>query len=101
MAHGEFKTPGGKLIAVEFDVEGGRLRRVAVTGDFFLYPEDALELIVAALEGSPADLSAAEIADRVRSAIPPGAELLGTSPEAIATAVRRALASTEGNHDDR
>ncbi len=40
--HGEYKTPGGKLIAVDFDVIDGTLRNVVVTGDFFLYPEEAL-----------------------------------------------------------
>ncbi|MGH2614401.1 MAG: hypothetical protein ACRDJC_04120, partial [Thermomicrobiales bacterium] len=49
--HGEHKTPGGKLIAVEFEVDGGTLRKVVVTGDFFLYPEEALPLLANALEG--------------------------------------------------
>ena len=39
---GEFKNAGGKLIAVEPDVVDGELRDVVVTGDFFLYPEEAL-----------------------------------------------------------
>ena len=44
-SRGEFKTPGGKLIAVEFDVVDGELRNVVVTGDFFLYPEEALPIL--------------------------------------------------------
>ncbi len=91
--HGEYKTPGGKLIAVDFDVEDGRLRDVVVSGDFFLYPEEALTDVIGALEGLSVELSEGEIANRVRMAMPRDAELLGSSPEAIGAAVRRALAS--------
>jgi lipoate---protein ligase len=91
--HGEYKTPGGKLIAVDFEVADGVLRDVAVTGDFFLYPEEALADITGALEGLPVDSTESEIAQRVRYALPRRAELLGSSPEAIGAAVRRALAA--------
>jgi lipoate-protein ligase A len=92
---GEHKTPGGKLVRVEFDVADGHLRGVAVSGDFFLYPEEALGPITAALEGMPAALSEPEIAARVAAAIPAGTEWLGTSAEALAIAVGRALSSED------
>jgi len=95
MHHGEVKTPGGKLIAVDFTVDGDALRNVQVHGDFFLYPEDALEDLSGALEGAPASLGEADLAARVASRLRPGAELIGSSPEALALAVRRALASAE------
>ena len=93
--HGEFKTPGGKLIAVEFDMEGGVLRHVVVTGDFFLYPEEALSSLAGALEGVSATSTEAEYAARLRAALFGGAVLLGSSPEALAAAVIRALKSPE------
>lgn len=96
--HGEYKTPGGKLIAVDFDVVDGVLTDVRITGDFFLYPEEALVELIAALEGLSVELSESEIAERVRVAMPRDAELLGSSPEAIGGAVRRALAAN-GNDD--
>lgn len=89
--HGEYKTPGGKLIAVEFDVVNGALRNVVVTGDFFLYPEEALGLLSGALEGAPASLTGQDYATRVGAALGGEVELLGSSPEALATAVVRAL----------
>jgi lipoate-protein ligase A len=92
----EFKTPGGKLIAVEFAVRGETLRDVAVTGDFFLYPEEALPALAASLEGASTTLTEAEFAMRVRMALPEGVELLGSSPEALAAAVRRALGHGSG-----
>lgn len=90
--HGEFKSPGGKLVVADVEVREGRLARVIISGDFFLYPEDVIFLIHSALEGASSAAPADELASRIRSALPAGAELLGTSPEAIAEAVRRALA---------
>jgi lipoate-protein ligase A len=90
-SRGEFKTPGGKLIAVEFDVVDGELRNVVVTGDFFLYPEEALPVLAGALENAPASLDEANYATSIRSALDSRAELVGSSPEALAEAVVRAL----------
>ncbi len=90
-SRGEFKTPGGKLIAVEFDVVDGELRHVVVTGDFFLYPEEALPVLAGALENTPSSLDAAGYAANIRIALDSAAELVGSSPEALATAVVRAL----------
>ena len=92
--HGEYKVPGGKLVKVDFTVDGDTLQDVVVSGDFFLYPEETLEDIRASLVGLPAATDEAGIADRIRQRIDPDAELLGTSPEAIAIAVRRALAES-------
>lgn len=99
LTRGEYKTPGGKLIAVEFAVHEGKLRDVVVTGDFFLYPEEALPVLAASLEGASAHLSVAEYAARVASAIPPDVELLGASPEALATAVLRAMKTRHSVHE--
>ena len=91
--HGEYKTPGGKLVVVDFEVEDGRLKGVQVSGDFFLYPDEVLEPIMEALEGHSATTTEDQVAETVRQAIPPDAVVLGTSPEGIAIAVQRALLS--------
>ena len=91
--HGEYKTPGGKLVVVDFETEEDKLKNVVLSGDFFLYPEEALEQLTKALEGLDTDRVEVEIAETVRMALPRNAELLGSSPEAIAAAVRRALAA--------
>ena len=91
MAHGEYKMPGGKLVIVDFEIEDDRLRGVVLSGDFFLYPDDVLDDMTAALESLPVSLSEAGIAGEVTAAIPAGASLMGVSPEGIAIAVRRAL----------
>lgn len=90
--HGEYKTPGGKLVVVDFEIRDGRLTAPVVSGDFFLEPPEALDAITGALQGLPADLEEAAIADRVRAAIDPRVEMIGFTPSSVARAVRRALA---------
>jgi len=99
--HGEYKVPGGKLVVADLDVVDGRLQNVRLAGDFFLEPDEALEAIDAALTGIPADTHATDLANTVRAALPPGAMLLGFTPESVATAVRRAVggASSWTDHD--
>lgn len=91
MLHGEYKVPGGKLVVVDLAVEEGRIARFRLAGDFFLEPDEALGDIDRAVTGLPIEASAAEIAAAVRAALPGGAVLLGFTPEAVATAVRRAI----------
>ncbi|MCS7255326.1 MAG: biotin--protein ligase [Thermomicrobium sp.] len=93
MPHGEYKTPGGKLVQVDFDLRDDQLANVQVTGDFFLEPPEALDAIARALEGAPISADEAELAGRIARALAAlgRVELLGFSPEAVARAVRRAL----------
>ncbi|MBL1083934.1 lipoate--protein ligase family protein [Streptomyces actinomycinicus] len=90
--HGEYKVPGGKLVVVDVDVEGGVLRHVRVAGDFFLEPDEALDAVNRALEGAPADTEAAGLAARIDAALPRGTVMYGLTPEGVGVAVRRALA---------
>ena len=94
--HGEYKTPGGKLVIVDFDVVEGRLSDVRITGDFFLYPEESFPLLHESLEGISSEMSESAISERVRLTIPQGTELLGTSAQGIAIAVLRALENETG-----
>lgn len=95
MYHGEYKTPGGKLVKVDFLVLQGRFSCVEVTGDFFLYPDEAFAVIAPALEEAPAGLSEAELASRIAAALPEGTQWIGCSPEAVAIAIGRALEQGE------
>jgi lipoate---protein ligase len=94
--HGEYKVPGGKLVVADFDVVDGHLAHVSLSGDFFLEPDEALLEINRALTGLPAGSSAEEIAAAVAAALPAEAVLFGFSADAVAVAVRRALAKATG-----
>ena len=97
--HGEYKVPGGKLVVVDLEVENGLIRDFRLAGDFFLEPDTALEAINHAVEGLPVETDASGIAAAVRAALPEGAQLLGFSPDAVGTAVRRALVTAPGWRD--
>ncbi|MDR6505572.1 biotin/lipoate A/B protein ligase family protein [Arthrobacter oryzae] len=94
--HGEYKVPGGKLVVVDFDVVGGHLAHVSVSGDFFLEPDEALLDINRALTGLPETTAAADISGAVTAALPEDAVLFGFSADAVSVAVRRALAKATG-----
>ncbi|WP_295012916.1 lipoyl protein ligase domain-containing protein [uncultured Microbacterium sp.] len=97
--HGEYKVPGGKLVVVDFEVTDGAIDDFRLAGDFFLEPDDALDRINAAVTGLPTETDATGIAAAVRAALPEGAQLLGLTPEAVGTAVRRALVTAPGWRD--
>ena len=97
--HGEYKVPGGKLVVVDLDVEDGRIARFRLAGDFFLEPDTALDAINEAVTGLPVESDSTGIASAVRGALPEGAQLLGFTPEAVGTAVRRALVTAPGWRD--
>lgn len=95
---GEYKVPGGKLVAAEVEVDGGIISRVAISGDFFLEPDDVLERIDAALVGRPEGSTVAEMAQVIES-VTTGAHMIGFTPEAVAIAVRRAIGRATSWHD--
>jgi len=101
--HGEYKPPGGKLVAADVEVADGRLARVQVSGDFFLEPGEALDRVNAALTGIPVAADTSVITTRVNAALGGDAMLAGFTAGAVATAVRRALTLASGwrDHDWR
>jgi lipoate-protein ligase A len=96
---GEYKVPGGKLVAVDVEEVDGRLASVSVSGDFFLEPDEALDDINAALTGLPVDAGVERLATAVNAALDDSVALVGFTPEAIGIAVRRALGRATGWDD--
>lgn len=86
MGRAEYKVEGGKLVKVKVTMEGDEIRKVKITGDFFLHPEEFLEELEEALVGSLLDESSLArlikgLADRKN------ATLLGVSPEDFAKCI--------------
>lgn len=98
---GEYKVPGGKLVAVELEVAEDHLHKVRVSGDFFLEPDGALERIDQAIEGLPASSDVARITASIQAILGADVAMFGFSAEAVAIAVRRAVthASDWKDHD--
>lgn len=89
--HGEYKEPGHKMAVADLDIVDGKLTNVRISGDFFIEPDTALERITHAIEGLPADSSAAEIRTAIEAGILPTDNMFGLSAAGVATAVRRAM----------
>lgn len=91
---GECKTPGGKLIAVEYDLSNNTMQRIRISGDFFIHPEskarEVLDGLRQVIEGRENNLSLQEWNDALQRALPWDVELLGTSTQAFAIALCRA-----------
>jgi len=92
---GECKTPGGKLIAVDLDVQNEFIHAVRISGDFFIHPEteakQTLHRLTTALVGQSSKLSIQQYKSKLDEVLPWDVELLGTSTQALAVAVCRAL----------
>jgi lipoate-protein ligase A len=105
LLHGEYKVPGGKLVAVDLRVDDGHLADVRVSGDFFLDPDEALEVIDGALEGANVAMAASELAARIDEALALArteallsrpVTMAGFDARAVAMTVRRALGHSTG-----
>jgi lipoate-protein ligase A len=105
---GEYKVPGGKLVAAEVEVVDGRLATVAVSGDFFLDPDEALVVMNAALVGLDAGARVPQLASAIEQGLAAAdadgtltapVTMVGFSPEAVAIAVRRALGHAKSWQD--
>ncbi len=85
------KVPGGKLLSIKVKY-GKKVEKIEILGDFFLYPEEALSEIEKSLTGIDTNLAENEITIMVQSVVDKeGAELVGITPEAIASTLRSAI----------
>lgn len=91
----EWQTPGGNRVVVEITTANHRLTSVHLSGDFSFRPESSYlptrDAIAASLVGVSLDLPLPALAARIRAAIPFGVDLIGASPESIATALLHAI----------
>ena len=92
--HGEYKVPGGKLVVVDFAVRDGALSEVQISGDFFLFPEEALHRLHLGLERSPVNVAKDERAALIHASLAEGDELIGLTSDAVAIAIDRALSES-------
>jgi lipoate-protein ligase A len=85
------KVKEGKLVKVE--VECDRLiKKIKITGDFFLHPEDVLEMIEKSILGLRKDAGTEEIASKIHEiAEANDVQMIGVSPESLAQVIKEAL----------
>ena len=91
------KVPGGKLLRVKVDYSA-TIKRVSITGDFFLHPEEAIEKIELSLKGLNANESEQSIAGIIKEvATRHDIDMIGVDPEAIARNVKKAIHEGEAS----
>ena len=80
------KIKGGKLLRVRLEQEGSIITAVAITGDFFVYPEEGLGLLEQGLIGARIDQDSltSRIASLLRER---SVAALGFGPADLATAI--------------
>ena len=83
------KVQGGKLVRAKVELAGKKIRNLIITGDFFAYPEDLIELIEKNLEGFEADYT--NIRETIENIVKlEKATLIGVKPEDIAEVIMKA-----------
>ena len=86
MGKAQYKVEGGKLVKAQLETEGTRIKKVKITGDFFLHPEELIEELEKAVEGTT--LYEQVLADRIEAFLKKNkAVLLGASPEDFARCI--------------
>jgi lipoate-protein ligase A len=77
----DYKAPGGKLLRVRLRVENGIITAIAVMGDFFMHPEEAIEELECALIGAPYEANA--VRAQTARFFESGVQVIGASVEDI------------------
>jgi lipoate-protein ligase A len=86
------KVSGGKLVRVDTSYSDARLESIKITGDFFLYPEDAILQMEELLTGMPLPLEEGRAIGMLNDVLQRnGAELIGVSTEDIVQTLQEAI----------
>jgi len=90
----ELKVEGGKLVRadVSFDDE---IQDVELHGDFFVYPEEALDRVEESQEGADPGADKATLSERIEHSLDDTVRLVGFGPEDVAEVVREAIEDEE------
>lgn len=86
------KIEGGKFARIRIVVSDDSLESVRITGDFFLYPEGALEKIEGSLKGSRIPFNEDEAEKKILGVLKEeDAELVGITPKDLAEMIGECL----------
>ncbi len=88
-----YKIPNGKLLKVflDYDPEKNLIKEISITGDFFVYPEETVELIEKELRGIRVDKDV--LLSKIKSIIErEGIEFIGLDAEGLAEGIMLCVA---------
>lgn len=85
------KIPGGKLITVKVEYEDV-IKHIQILGDFFIHPEESLQLIENSFLETPADEDREKIIERINNIVEENQiEFVGITSETITDVVKKAM----------
>ncbi len=86
------KVEGGKLLRMELELAGERIKSLKISGDFFIHPEDSLQIIEKALYATSPDADMVKVADNLKElAASQGIQMIGITPGAISATFKEAV----------
>jgi lipoate-protein ligase A len=86
------KVPGGKLLSVRLEHDGLSILDAEVSGDFFLYPEESIDLLESSLAGIKVSLGTEELTAIIEEIMAKhGISAVGFGPRDLAAVMREAL----------
>ena len=87
------KVKEGKIVKVEVEVEvDDIIKKLRITGDFFLHPEEVLDDIEKSIVGLKKDVSFDTIVLKIQNIVKDhNTQMIGISPESIAEVLKEAL----------
>lgn len=89
------KAPGEKLIRIRLELQADEVREAAISGDFFIHPEESVSILEEALLVLPGTQE--ELLKRLRGVVELGGlELVGISAESIASCALKAYENRKG-----
>ncbi len=89
IAYAKQKVREGKLVKVEIEYDEF-IKKLSITGDFFLHPEDVLDEIEKSMIGLEKDVSFEVLVSRIHETAG-NALMIGMSPESLARVIRESL----------
>ena len=86
------KVEGGKLLRIKAEYDETMIAQVTITGDFFLYPEDAISLLEQKCSNIERDFDVDILANDLNAFVTRHEiELIGITPKAIAQTLKRTV----------
>ena len=93
------KVPGGKTVGIDVWVENGIMTKVKITGDFFMHPEEQLNVLERAFEGEKTSFDWINLERKLMTAVQDNQiQLVGVGTGAILSVLKKAL-SGEGKNE--
>ena len=83
-----YKVPNGKLVKISLESDEGIIRAISITGDFFIHPEEGIDIIEKGIRGKKIS---GDLENEIMKSIEnKGIVMVGINAEAIAHAIRLA-----------